>query len=75
MTTPTPPIVVPALLLYDTATDQLIVRVPAAGGEGDVTLLRLDVKQLSDDDKRRLRDVRDPKQVQPAPGDTPVTRR
>jgi hypothetical protein len=67
--------VIRAHLTYDAKTDQLVVRVPAAEGEGDVTLLRLDVKQLSDDDKRRLRAVRDPKQVQPAPGDVPVTRR
>jgi hypothetical protein len=66
---------IPATLLYDPKTDQLVIRVPAAEGEGDVELLRLDVKQLSDDDKRRLRAVRDPKQAQPAPGDVPVTRR
>jgi hypothetical protein len=65
----------PAHLLYDPTTDQLVVRVPAAAGEGDVDLLRLDVKQLSTDDKRRLRAVRDPAQAQPAPGETPVTRR
>jgi hypothetical protein len=64
-----------AQLVYDSLTDQLVVRLPAADGEGDVTLLRLDVKQLSTDDKRRLRDVRDPEQAQPAPGETPVTRR
>jgi hypothetical protein len=64
-----------AQLSYDPLTDQLVVRVPAADGEGDVELLRLDVKQLSIDDKRRLRAMRDPKQVQPAPGDVPVTRR
>ncbi len=51
----------PAQLVYDPATDQLVVRVPAAEGEGDVELLRLDVKQLSTDDKRRLRAVRDPR--------------
>jgi hypothetical protein len=67
--------VIPVQLAYDPLTDQLVVRTPGAEGEGDVTLLRLDVKQLSDDDKRRLRDVRDPKQTQPAPGDVPVTRR
>lgn len=62
-------------LMYDSTADQLVVRLPAAEGEGDVELLRLDIKQLSDDDRRRLRDVRDPGQPQPAPGDTPVTRR
>jgi hypothetical protein len=66
---------IPAQLVYDPATDQLVVRVAAADGEGDVELLRLDVKQLSTDDKRRLSNVRDPKQAQPAPGDLPVTRR
>lgn len=65
----------PATLIYDAKTDQLVVRVTAADGEGDVELLRLDVRQLTDDDKRRLRAVRDPKQAQPAPGSTPVTRR
>lgn len=65
----------PAHLIYDPKTDQLVVRLPGAEGEGDVDLLRLDVKQLSADDKRRLRDVRDPKQTQPAPGTDPVTRR
>lgn len=62
-----------AQLIYDPATDQLIIRLPAADGEGDVELLRLDVRQLSTDDKRRLRAVRDPKQAQPAPGTKPAT--
>jgi hypothetical protein len=62
-------------LVYDPKTDQLVVRLPAAEGEGDVELLRLDVKLLSTEDKRRLRAVRDPNQAQPAPGDVPVTRR
>lgn len=66
---------IPVQLGYDPTTDQLVVRLPAAEGEGDVELLRLDVKQLSADDKRRLSVVRDPKQAQPAPGETPVTRR
>lgn len=65
----------PAQITYDPTTDQLVIRVPGAEGEGDVELLRLDVRQLSDDDKRRLAAVRDPKQPQPAPGDVPVTRR
>jgi hypothetical protein len=67
--------VIPAQVLYDPLTDQLVVRVPSASGEGDVELLRLDVRQLSADDKRRLRDVRDPRHPQPAPGNVPVTRR
>jgi hypothetical protein len=66
---------IPAQLIYDAKADQLAIRVPAAEGEGDVELLRLDIRQLSADDKRRLSAVRDPQQAQPAPGDTPVTRR
>jgi hypothetical protein len=62
-------------LAYDPLADQLVIFTPAAEGEGDVELLRLDVRQLSTEDKRRLRAVRDPKQTQPAPGDVPVTRR
>lgn len=62
-------------LIFDAATDQLVVRLPATDGEGDVDLLRLDVRKLSADDKRRLAAVRDPKQVQPTAGTTPVTRR
>jgi hypothetical protein len=65
----------PCQVLYDPAADQIVYRLPAANGEGDVELLRLDVKQLSTDDKRRLSAVRDPKQAQPPPGDLPVTRR
>jgi hypothetical protein len=68
-------VITPCHLLYDPATDQIVYTIPAAEGEGDVELLRLDVKQLTTEDKRRLRAVRDPKQAQPAPGDTPVTRR
>lgn len=64
----------PAHLIYDPDTDQLVVRLAAAAGEGDVELLRLDVRQLSTDDKRRMRHVRDPDRPQPAPGDKPVTR-
>lgn len=65
----------PVQLAYDPSSDQLVVLLPAADGEGDVELLRLDVRQLSADDKRRLAAVRDPKQAQPAPGTAPVTRR
>lgn len=65
----------PAQLVYDPTTDQLVIRLPAANGEGDVELLRFDVRQLSEDDKRRLSDVRDPDRPQPAPGDMAVTRR
>lgn len=66
---------IPVQSLYDPSTDQLVVRLPAADGEGDVELLRLDVKQLTTEDKRRLRAVRDPDKPQPAPGTEPVTRR
>jgi hypothetical protein len=62
-------------LVYDDLHDQLVAYVPAADGDGDVELLRMDVKQLGPEDKRRLRDVRDPEQPQAAPGDVPVTRR
>lgn len=75
MTTPAQVTITTAMLLYDAVADQLVVRVPAAEGEGDVDLLRLDVRQLSTDDRRRLRAVRPPNQAQPAPGSTPVTRR
>lgn len=65
----------PCQVLYDPTADQIVYRLPAADGEGDVDLLRLDGRQLTADDKRRLAAVRDPKQAQPAPGDKPVTRR
>lgn len=65
----------PAQILYDAETDQIVVQTLAADGDGDVELLRLDVKQLSTDDRRRLRAVRDPDRAQPPPGSTPVTRR
>lgn len=58
-------------LVYDPDTDTLFVRVPAADGEGDVTLVALDCKALTADDKRRLRHVRPQAQAQrpPGPGD------
>lgn len=62
-------------LFYDPASDQLVVRLPAAAGEGDVELLRMDIRQLTTEDKQRLRNHRDPNQAQPAPGSDPVTRR
>lgn len=64
-----------ANLILDTDTDSLLVQVPAAEGEGDVTLLTLDLKTLTAEDKRRLRHVRPPEQAQPAPGDGVVSRR
>lgn len=66
---------VPVSLWLDTTADRLVIRTHAAAGEGDVTLLALDIKPLSDEDKRRLAHVRDPQQAQPAPSPTPVTRR
>jgi hypothetical protein len=66
--------VINAALTYDPLTDTLLVRVPGADGEGDVTLLAMDCKTLSADDKRRLAYIRDPKQAQRAPGTNPVTR-
>lgn len=63
----------PVQLSYDPTTDQLVIHLPAAAGQGDVELLRLDVRQLSADDKSRLAAVRDPKQAQPAPGTKPAT--
>lgn len=65
----------PAHLVYDPDEDQIVVRIAAAEGEGDVELVRVDLRQLPDDAKRRLRHVRDPEKAQPAPGDEPVTRR
>lgn len=61
-------------VIYDTDTDTLLLRVPAADGEGDVTLVSLDLKALTDDDKRKLRHVRDVEQAQRQPGNTAVTR-
>lgn len=46
--------------LLDTTTDTLRIQVPAAEGEGDVTVLTLSLAALSADDKRRLRAVRPP---------------
>jgi hypothetical protein len=63
-----------AQLVYDPTTDQLVIRVPATDGEGDVTLLSLDCKTLSDEDKRRLRHVRAEDQAQRPPGNKTVTR-
>ena len=42
-------------LLYDPDTNSLLVQVPAAEGEGNVTLAVLDVKPLSANDRQRLR--------------------
>lgn len=61
-------------VVLDTDTDTLLFRVPAADGEGDVTVLALDLKTLSADDKRRLRHVRTPTQAQRPPGSGSATR-
>lgn len=66
---------VPAELLYDPDTDQLVIRLPAAEGEGDVELLRMDLGDLDQPALDRLRHVRDPAKPLPAPGTDPVTRR
>jgi hypothetical protein len=66
---------VPVDVVYDPEADQLVVRLPAAEGEGDIELLRMDLRQLTTEDKQRLRHHRDPNQPQPAPGSDPVTRR
>lgn len=66
---------IPAQLLYDPTTDQLVVRVTAAEGEGDVELLRLDVGGLDQPSLDRLRHVRDPDRELPEPGSEAVTRR
>lgn len=65
---------IPATLAFDPAADTLIVRVPAAEGDGDVTLLTFDLKTLTADDKRRLRHIRDEAQAQRPAGDKAVTR-
>lgn len=65
----------PVNLIFDSGTDSLLIQVPAAEGEGDVTLLTLDLKTLSPEDKRKLRHIRPPEQVQPAPGTASVSRR
>ena len=64
----------PVNLILDTDTDSLVISLPAAEGEGDVTLLTLDLARLSAEDRRRLRHVRPENQTQRAPGDKPVTR-
>lgn len=66
---------IPANLSYDPDVDQLVVRVPAAEGEGDVELLRLDLGDLGQPALDRLRHVRDPDKPLPAPGTEAVTRR
>lgn len=64
----------PVNLVLDTDTDTLSIQVPAAGGESDVTLLTLDLRRLSVDDRRRLRHIRDESREQRAPGPDVPTR-
>ena len=64
-----------ANLVLDTDTDSLVVEVPAAEGEGFVTVLTLDLTPLSSEDKRKLRHIRPPEKAQPAPGSQSVSRR
>lgn len=65
----------PVTLILDTDADSLLVQVAAAEGEGDVTVLTLDLKPLAAGDKRKLRHIRPPEQAQPAPGGQSVSRR
>jgi hypothetical protein len=64
----------PVQVVLDTDNDRLLFETPAAAGEGDVIVLTIDLKQLSADDKRRLRHIRPQDQAQRLPGTTPVTR-
>lgn len=66
---------VPAQLFYDPDSDQLVVQFPAAEGDGDVVLLRIDVTDLDQPAMDRLRHVRDPNRPLPEPGTEAVTRR
>lgn len=65
---------VPVTIVLDTDTDTLHIEVPAAAGAGDVSVLALDLKPLSADDKQRLRHVRPPEQDQRPPGTGTVGR-
>lgn len=65
---------VPVSVWLDTEADHLVVQLNAAEGKGDVTLLTLDLKPLSAEDKRRMRHVRPESQVQPPPGTDVATR-
>jgi hypothetical protein len=53
---------VPVRLEYEPATDTLLVKVAAEGGE--VTLRRMPCDPLSDEDRRRLAHIRNPRQPQ-----------
>lgn len=56
-----------AHLVFDPDTDRVLIRVPAADRDGDVTLLALDLDVLDAAAKQRLRDVREVDQEQPTP--------
>lgn len=62
-------------LFYDVDADQIVVSVPAAEGEGDVELARIDVTDLNQSALDRLRHVRAPDRPLPEPGTEAVTRR
>ena len=66
---------VPVTAYYDSDADVVVFKVPAADGEGDVELLRMDVAALSSTDLDRLRHVRNPERPMPEPGQATVTRR
>lgn len=51
---------VPAQIVVDTDNNTLSIVVPAADGEGDVTVLTLNMKSLTPDERRRLPKGRKP---------------
>jgi hypothetical protein len=55
---------VPVRLEYDPSTDMLLIRVAAADGAAEVTLLSMGCRTLSTTEKQQLSHIRDPKQVQ-----------
>jgi hypothetical protein len=58
---------VPVRVEYDPNTDTLLVNVAARDG-GEVTLRRMPTDPLSDEDKRRLAHLRNPRQTRRASG-------
>jgi hypothetical protein len=55
---------VPVRLEYEPGTDTLLVKVAADGNAGEVTLRRMPCDPLSDEDRRRLAHIRNPRQPQ-----------